>query len=239
MLQIIYSVERLKLSSIQRQRKKVGMDDGNSEVSDKLSDNVLFSNPESCSNFQASTSLNTVTELSNSITKTCTHTHTCNPPGPDDAYHTHTCFHTHTQVFASEDDTNSRPKRTSGNREAVKKYREKKKAQTAYLEEEVKKLKLVNQQLLRKLQGQAVLEAELSRLRNILVQLKGKVDSELGSFPFQKKLSNSSTLYKRDTNLVSTSQTIDLQCQKFFPCLHPHAGSSSKVNTCSYCKPHD
>jgi len=215
------------------------MDDGNSEVSDKLSDNVLFSNPESCSNFQTSTSLNTVTELSNSITKTCIHTHTCNPPGPDDAYHTHTCFHTHTQVFASEDDTNSRPKRSSGNREAVKKYREKKKAETAYLEEEVKKLKLVNQQLLRKLQGQALLEAELSRLRNILVQLKGKVDSELGSFPFQKKFSNSSTIYKGDTNLVSTTQTIDLQCQKNLPCLHPHVGSSSKVNTCAYCKPHE
>lgn len=187
------------------------MEDGNSEVSDKLSDNVLFSNPESCSNFQPSTSMNTVTELSNSTTKTCIHTHTCNPPGPDDAYHTHTCFHTHTQVFASEDDTNSRPKRTSGNREAVKKYREKKKAQTAYLEEEVRKLKHVNQQLLRKLQGQALLEAELSRLRNILVQLKGKVDNELGSFPFEKNL----------------------------PCLHPHAGSSSKVNTCAYCKPHE
>lgn len=187
------------------------MEDGNSEVSDKLSDNVIFSNPESCSNFQTSTSMNTVTELSNSTTKTCIHTHTCNPPGPDDVYHIHTCFHTHTQVFASEDDTNSRPKRTSGNREAVKKYREKKKAETAYLEEEVKKLKLVNQQLLRKLQGQALLEAELSRLRNILVQLKGKVDNELCSFPFEKNL----------------------------PCLHPHAGSSSKVNTCAYCKPHE
>ncbi|GAU38258.1 hypothetical protein TSUD_119390 [Trifolium subterraneum] len=143
------------------------MDDVSSEISDKLSDNVLFSNPESCSNFQASTSLNTVTELSKNTTKTCTHTHTCNPPGPDDAIHTHTCFHTHTRVFASEDDTNSRPKRTSGNREAVKKYREKKKAQTAYLEEEVKKLKLLNQQLLRKLQGQALLEAELLRLRKV------------------------------------------------------------------------
>ncbi|WJX70159.1 hypothetical protein P8452_54297 [Trifolium repens] len=60
------------------------MDDVSSEVSDKLSDNVLFSNPESCSNFQGSTSLNTITELSKNTTKTCTHTHTCIPPGPDD-----------------------------------------------------------------------------------------------------------------------------------------------------------
>ncbi|CAJ2639056.1 unnamed protein product [Trifolium pratense] len=186
------------------------MDDVSSEASDKLSDNVLFSNPESCSNFQASTSLNTVTELSKNTTKTCTHTHTCNPPGPDEAIHTHTCFHTHTQVFASEDDTNSRPKRTSGNREAVKKYREKKKAQTAYLEEEVKKLKMLNQQLLRKLQGQALLEAELLRLRKVFVQLKGKIDSELGSFPFQKQCFSSS-VYKGDANLVSTSQPVDLE----------------------------
>lgn len=208
------------------------MDDGNAELSDKLSDNVLFSNPESSSNFQASTSVNTVTELSRS-TRTCTHTHTCNPPGPDDATHTHTCYHTHTQVFASEDDTNSRPKRPSGNREAVRKYREKKKAHTAYLEEEVKKLRLVNQQLVRKLQGQALLEAELSRLRNTLAHLKGKIDSELGSFPFQKQCSTS-TVFKEG---LSTSRTIGLQCQNNLPCFHPHAGSSSsKANTCAYGK---
>ncbi|XP_073224756.1 basic leucine zipper 23 [Cicer arietinum] len=134
------------------------MDDGNSdESSSKLSDNVLFPNQESCSNFQAS--------------KTCTHTHTCNTL---DAIHTHTCYHTHTQLF----DTNSMPKRASGNKEAVKKYREKKKAETAYLEEEVKKLRLVNQQLVRKLQGKQLLEAELLRLRKILAQVKGKIDSE-------------------------------------------------------------
>lgn len=185
------------------------MDEGNAEISDKLSDNILSTkNPEICSNFQSSTSLNTVTDLSSSI-RTCTHTHTCNPPGPE-AVHTHTCYHTHTQVFASEDDTDSKPKRTSGNREAVRKYREKKKAHTAYLEEEVRKLRLVNQQLVRKLQGQALLEAELLRLRNILLQLKGKIDSELGSFPFQ--------------------------CQNNLPCFHPHAGSSTKVKSCAYGK---
>lgn len=185
------------------------MDEANAEISDKLSDNIVLTNQESCSNFQASTSLNTVSDLSSSI-RTCTHTHTCNSPGPE-AVHTHTCYHTHTQVFASEDDTNSKPKRISGNREAVRKYREKKKAHTAYLEEEVRKLRLVNQQLVRKLQGQTLLEAELLRLRNILLQLKGKIDSELGSFPFQ--------------------------CQKNLSCFHQHAaGSSSKVKNCAYGK---
>ncbi|KAF7824625.1 basic leucine zipper 24-like [Senna tora] len=170
------------------------MDDGDFEHSE----NILFSNLESSSNVQASTSVNKFNEFLRN-TRTCTHTHTCNPPGPD-AAHTHTCYHTHTQVIASEEDdgpddrdrASSKSKRPSGNREAVRKYREKKKAHTAYLEEEVKKLRLLNQQLFRKLQGQAVLEAEVSRLRSILVDLKGKIDTELGAFPFQKQCNNNS-----------------------------------------------
>ncbi|KAE9584836.1 putative transcription factor bZIP family [Lupinus albus] len=162
------------------------MDDGNAELSDKLSDNVLSSNPESSSHYKGSTSMNT--DLSRS-TRTCTHTHTCNPPGPV-AVHTHTCYHTHTQVIASNDDdrehTNSKSGRPSGNREAVRKYREKKKARTAFLEEEVEKLRMSNRELVKRLQGKAVLEAELSRLRNILSCLKGKIDNEMGVSPFLK-----------------------------------------------------
>ncbi|ESW21021.1 hypothetical protein PHAVU_005G034400 [Phaseolus vulgaris] len=215
------------------------MDDGNAELSDKLSNNVLFLNPESSSSFQASASVNTVPELCRSSSRTCTHTHTCNPPGPD-AAHTHTCYHSHTQIFGPEDDddkehTNSKPKRPSGNREAVRKYREKKKAHTAYLEEEVKKLRLVNQQLARKLQGQAHLEAELARLRSILALLKGKIDSELGAFPFQNQCS-SYILKEGDAGLLSTAGTIGLRCQNGLPCFHPHAGSSSQVNICAYGK---
>ncbi|CAJ1957984.1 unnamed protein product [Sphenostylis stenocarpa] len=216
------------------------MDDGNAELSDKLSDNVLFLNPESSSSFQVSTSANTVPELCRSTSRTCTHTHTCNPPGPD-AAHTHTCYHTHTQIFAPDDEdkehTNSKPKRPSGNREAVRKYREKKKAQTAYLEEEVKKLRMVNQQLVRKLQGQALLEAELARLRSILAHLKGKIDSELGAFPFQKQCNSSYIFKEGDAGLLSTARTIGLQCQNNLSCFHPHAGSSSQVNNiCEYGK---
>ncbi|RDX99491.1 Basic leucine zipper 24, partial [Mucuna pruriens] len=215
------------------------MDDGNAELSDKLSDNFLFLNPESCSSLQASKSVNTVTELCRSTSRTCTHTHTCNPPGPD-AAHTHTCYHTHTQVFAPEDDdkehTNSKPKRPSGNLEAVRKYREKKKAHTAYLEEEVKKLRLANQQLLRKLQGKAVLEVELARLRSIFAHLKGKIDSELGAFPYQKECNTSYIFKEGDAGFLSTARTIGLQCQNNLPCFHPHAGSSSQVNICAYGK---
>lgn len=125
--------------------------------------------------------------------QTCTHTHTCNPPGPD-AAHTHTCYHTHTHVIPSDEDNGlrdgkspvSKPRRPLGNREAVRKYREKKKAHTAYLEEEVKKLRLMNQVLMEKLRRQAILETEVLRLRSLLLDLGGKIDDELGDFPYQK-----------------------------------------------------
>ncbi|XP_028760556.1 basic leucine zipper 19-like [Neltuma alba] len=186
------------------------MDDGDIQ----LSDNAMLLNTESSSDFQALTSMNM---MNGSFTKTmtCTHTHTCNPPGPN-AVHTHTCYHTHTQVFAPEPDdkehTKSKARRPSTNREAVRKYREKKKAHTAYLEEEVKRLHLQHVQLVRKLQKQAILEAELSRLRSILIDLRRKIDNELGVFPYKQ--------------CASYGQTN-------FPCFNsPHVGSSSQVAIC-------
>lgn len=154
------------------------MDDG--EVD--LSSHLRFLNPDSPSSFDEF--------LMN--TRTCTHTHTCNPPGPAAAAHTHTCYHTHTQVLATsegegDDEAVKKPRKPLGNREAVRKYREKKKAHTAYLEEEVKKLRLMNQQLVSRLQGQAALEAEAVRLRSLLVDFRAKIDGELGAYPFQKQ----------------------------------------------------
>ncbi|KAJ6713331.1 BASIC LEUCINE ZIPPER 23 [Salix purpurea] len=133
------------------------MDDGEVE----LSDHVLLPNPDSSGSLQSSVSVDSLLDEFLNNTRTCTHTHTCNPIGPD-AIHTHTCYHTHTQVITSEEDddlnnrenSNSKAKRPAGNREAVRKYREKKKAHTAYLEEEVKKLRTSNQQLVRKIQQQ-------------------------------------------------------------------------------------
>lgn len=159
------------------------MDDGELDLSSQL----LLPNPEMSNYFE---------EYMKNTRTCCTHTHTCNPPRPAATSHTHTCHHTHTQVFASTDETdladepNSSPKKTRrslGNREAVRKYREKKKAHTAFLEEEVKKLRLMNQQLLKRLQGQAALEAEVVRLRSLLLDFKTKIDSEIGNFPFQKQ----------------------------------------------------
>ncbi|KAL5715465.1 hypothetical protein ACHQM5_017278 [Ranunculus cassubicifolius] len=129
----------------------------------------------------------------------CTHTHTCNPPGPDFS-HSHTCFHVHTKILpaVSDDDKANNAddsgesvdkkskKRPIGNREAVRKYREKKKARAASLEDEVVRLRTINQQLVKKLQGQAVLEAEIARLKCLLVDIRGRIEGEIGSFPYQK-----------------------------------------------------
>ncbi|CAN1307624.1 Basic leucine zipper 23 [Linum perenne] len=102
-------------------------------------------------------------------THACTHTHTCNPPGPDYS-HTHTCFHVHTKI-------------------------EKKKARAASLEDEVVKLRAINQQLMRRLQGQAALEAEVARLKCLLVDIRGRIEGEIGSFPYQKPNLNAYCLH--------------------------------------------
>ncbi|KAF8396184.1 hypothetical protein HHK36_017797 [Tetracentron sinense] len=206
------------------------MDGGEVDLSEK----ILLSNPDASSNFQELKSADTYLD-ENLKNVTCTHTHTCNPPGPDLA-HTHTCFHTHTQVFASEEDDGpddkqesvSKSRRPSGNREAVRKYREKKKAHTAYLEEEVKNLRLLNQQLVRKLQGQAMLEAEVMRLRTLLLDLRGKIDNELGVFPFEKHCNSTTSLKEGDCGIQSIGGGIGLLCETDVPCLHPHVGPSSQ-----------
>lgn len=222
------------------------MDDGEIE----LSDHVLLTNTAagSSTNFHDSASLDLIIDEFLKNTRTCTHTHTCNPPGPD-AAHTHTCYHTHTRVISSEEDddhghnnkdgsatTLLKPRRPLGNREAVRKYREKKKAHTAYLEEEVRKLRLLNQQLVRKLQGQTMLEAEVLRLRSLLVDLRGKIDGELGVvFPFQKQCSsnNVNILKESDCGVLQSNNgnAISQPCMNLtdLSCFHPHTGTSTQA----------
>lgn len=126
----------------------------------------------------------------------CTHTHTCNPPVHDLAHHTHTCVHVHTKILSASDDAaetseslpDAKKQRPSGNRAAVRKYREKKKAHTALLEEEVAHLKAVNQQLVKKLQSHSALEAEVARLRCLLVDIRGRIEGEIGTFPYQRSV---------------------------------------------------
>ncbi|CAI9102912.1 OLC1v1001287C1 [Oldenlandia corymbosa var. corymbosa] len=184
---------------------------------------VLIPNSDSSVNVQSSVSMDSFfDELLKNAQTSCTHTHTCNPPGPDDSAHTHTCYHTHTQVIQPDekldfptDNEKSRlkSKRPSGNREAVRKYREKKKAHSAFLEEEVRKLRLVNQQLIRKVQRQTIMEAEILRLKGLLLDLRGKIDVELGSSaPFQK-----------DCN---SGLNLGLRCENELTCLSSQGVSS-------------
>ncbi|RZC63394.1 hypothetical protein C5167_025151 [Papaver somniferum] len=77
-------------------------------------------------------------------------------------------------------------KRPHGNRESVHKYRERKKARQASVEDELMRLRTVNQQLLKRLQGLVSLEQEVERFKCVLVEIRGRIKGELGSFPFQK-----------------------------------------------------
>ncbi|XP_010515641.1 PREDICTED: basic leucine zipper 24 isoform X2 [Camelina sativa] len=146
----------------------------------------------------------------------CSHTHSCNPPGPEDASHSHTCFHTHTHLIIPDQQENdhsdsNNKKRSCGNREAVRKYREKKKARTAYLEDEVKRLETLNEHLVRKLQSQAIVETELIRLRTLLVEIQEKIDGELGGFSNQKQnkqCTGSGFVFKEDGCSVATSNIL-------------------------------
>ena len=129
--------------------------------------------------------------------QTCTHRHYCNPPGPDNT-HTHKCSHTHTQLLAHPDISGSTTerlneevtgdeeganaagrKRPVTNREAVRKYRERKKQHTAQLSEQLEEQKSINQQLIRRLSAQTALESEVVRLRCLLSEIRGKLDSEM------------------------------------------------------------
>ncbi|XP_051146859.1 basic leucine zipper 23-like [Andrographis paniculata] len=178
-------------------------------------------------------------------TQACTHAHACNPSGPDKS-HTHTCIHVHTQIMPSPNETQAptpsddtaesvekkSKKRPLGNREAVRKYREKKKARTASLEDEVVRLREMNQQLMKRLQGQALLEAEIARLKCLLVDIRGRIEGEIGSFPYQKPI-KSGDIYQSvaNHNLPGTyvMNPCNMQRNDQLYCLHP--GSETALNS--------
>lgn len=196
------------------------MDDGEIEISD----HGLLPNPYPSNPIQTSSSIDSFLDEYFKNT-TCTHTHTCNPPGPDLA-HTHTCHHTHTWLFPpGQENPGEKQKRPLGNREAVRKYREKKKAHTFYLEEEVKKLRMLNQQLVRRLQGQAILEAEILRLRRVLMDLRGKIDGELGVLSLCN--ANPTSSFKEGgCGLDSNGSALVLECGNEVSCFHTHLVAS-------------
>eukprot|EP00262_Sarcandra_glabra_P010355 TRINITY_DN2559_c0_g1_i1.p1 TRINITY_DN2559_c0_g1~~TRINITY_DN2559_c0_g1_i1.p1 ORF type:complete len:270 (-),score=39.74 TRINITY_DN2559_c0_g1_i1:124-933(-) len=206
------------------------MDDGELDFSNQeVFPNIGVELPSSCS-------MDNFFEEIFKDTHACTHTHTCNPPGPDFS-HTHTCFHVHTKILPAAADDNvvtddtagstekTSKKRPLGNREAVRKYREKKKARTASLEDEVARLRSLNQQLMKKLQGQAALEAEIARLKCLLVDIRGRIEGEIGSFPYQKSGKGgdgvSNLVHSNLSGGAYVMNSCDLRCDDQVYCLHP------------------
>ncbi|KAK4754615.1 hypothetical protein SAY87_002719 [Trapa incisa] len=217
------------------------MDDGELDFS-----NQVFSTPDAFLNStgEIATSSRSIDSFLDEIFRDaqCTHTHTCNPPGPDSS-HTHTCFHVHTKIVPAlgEDDKadgdsaesteKKRPaskKQPLGNREAVRKYREKKKARTASLEDEAVRLRAMNQMLLKRLQGQAVLEAEIGRLKCLLVDIRGRIEGEIGSFPYRKpsNMGNSMPL----SGGAYMMNPCNVQCGGQIYCLHPEEKNGNSVD---------
>ncbi|KAI4970826.1 hypothetical protein ZWY2020_001740 [Hordeum vulgare] len=103
-------------------------------------------------------------------------------------------------------------KRPPGNRAAVRRYREKKKAHTTLLEEEVARLKALNKQLVRRLQSQSSLEAEASRLRCLLVDIRGRIEGELGAFPYQRPVKNKDLADQGSSLGIGGAQKVRLRC---------------------------
>ncbi|KAI3882095.1 hypothetical protein MKX03_021231 [Papaver bracteatum] len=93
-------------------------------------------------------------------------------------------------------------KRPQANRESVRKYRERKKARRVSMEDELIRLRIVNQQLLKRLQGLVALEQEVARFKCLLVEIRGRIKGELGSFPFHKPATgdNAEEVPNRDNN---------------------------------------
>lgn len=196
-----------------------------------FSNHEVFSSPN-MGEFPSSGSMDSFFDELLKDSHACTHTHTCNPPGPDSS-HTHTCYHVHTKIVPAPeedqigtDDTaesaeKKSKKRPTGNKEAVRKYREKKKARAASLEEEVMKLRALNQHLMRKLQGQAALEAEVARLKCLLVDIRGRIEGEIGSFPYQKPTNANPAIPNLPGSYVMNP--CNVQCDDRVYCLRPGA----------------
>ncbi|CAN1771341.1 Basic leucine zipper 23 [Linum perenne] len=205
---------------------------------------VDFSNQEVFPEIPSSGSMDTFFDELLRDTHACTHTHTCNPPGPDYS-HTHSCFHVHTKIVSApsddklcSDDTaesvdkNSKKKRPVGNREAVRKYREKKKARTASLEDEVVRLRTLNQQLMKRIQGQAALEAEIARLKCLLVDIRGRIEGEIGSFPYQKPAVAANVNWGSSGGLGAyVVNPCDMQSNDQVYCLHRGMDGRSDMGT--------
>ncbi|KAF9622825.1 hypothetical protein IFM89_034060 [Coptis chinensis] len=130
-----------------------------------------FSNVNMNEQFPSNCSMDSLFDEILKDTHACTHTHTCNPPGPD-LSHSHTCVHVHTKILpaqsddkvtgddSSESTDKKAKKRPTGNREAV-------------LDEKIAG-------------SSCTFEVEVARLKCLLVDIRGRIEGKLDLFPYQK-----------------------------------------------------
>ncbi|KAI3987425.1 hypothetical protein MKX01_042429 [Papaver californicum] len=155
-----------------------------------------------------------------------TQTNTSSPTAAQDVPQSQSYFHHRTKNHPVEEKTTTEEtydsidikskKRAPGNRESVRKYRERKKARQALIEDELNKLRIVNQQLLKRLQGQVALEQEVARFKLLLVDIRGRIKGELGSFPYQKP--NKGICSGISRNMSTLSRACDVnQCDLQYP----------------------
>nr|GEU90986.1 basic leucine zipper 23-like [Tanacetum cinerariifolium] len=186
---------------------------------------------------QSSESMNVLLDDIFNDVHACIHTHKRNPPGFSYRVHNKILPTMSDDDKAPTDDTaESSDKKeknySKGNREAVKKYRERKKARAASLEDEVVRLRALNQQLMKKIQTHSGLEAEVGRLKYLLVDIRGRIDGELGSFPYQKQVPvNQSVINMRQTTPMQHDQHVD-GCDMDLECIGSQESMLNEVTEC-------
>ncbi|KAI3880123.1 hypothetical protein MKX03_037559 [Papaver bracteatum] len=124
-----------------------------------------------------------------------------------------------------ESDDKKSEKRPHGNRESVRKYRERKKARQASIEDELNRMRIVNQQLFKRLQGLVALEQEVERFKCLLVDIRGRIKGELGSFPYQNPTNGNGVIPQNMPRPSTSAGVCEVnQCDHQYPGLDNNSG---------------
>ncbi|RZC63393.1 hypothetical protein C5167_025117 [Papaver somniferum] len=122
-------------------------------------------------------------------------------------------------------------KRSHGNRESVRKYRERKKARQASMEDELIRLRIVNQQLLKRVQGLVALEQEVARFKCLLTEIRGRIKGELGSFPYQQPAAGIGIIPQIMPRPPTSFGAYDVyQCGNQYPGLNNNSGFAEFID---------
>ncbi|RZC47337.1 hypothetical protein C5167_040281 [Papaver somniferum] len=93
-------------------------------------------------------------------------------------------------------------KNRAPNRESVREYPKRIKDHEASIEDELIRLRIVNQQLLKRLQGQVALDQQVAKFMCLLVDIGGRIKWVLGSFHYKKRTNSGILENLRDAPLL-------------------------------------